>query len=148
VPIGVKLGTSNDHTATKKRATNIQVQEVAVTQKVPHIVFMGVGCTEKSYRIDVFTKSAESLAPCATSNPDFIGQLTRLDMGPGRTGVGVRNKGRCRNYGATRVPRAQDYAEQLLLDKDVRIVVTCLDNGKTLPELECNKMSSFEPRIL
>lgn len=55
---------------------------VPVAEKVPYIVFPGVGCTPKSYRIDVFTGDATSLVPCPLTNPDFIGQVTRLGMGP------------------------------------------------------------------
>ena len=118
---------------------------------MPFVVFTDVSCTTSSYRIDVFAPAAQSLAPDALGNPDFIGQLTRLGMGPGRAGAGPNNASRCRKPAATRVLSAERFAEQLAAadaDAAVRVVVTDLQEQRELSEEECSKLGGFEPRIL
>jgi hypothetical protein len=50
--------------------------------KTPYVLFTDVKCTKESYQIDVFTPKAASLSPKPVENPDFIGRLTLLAMGP------------------------------------------------------------------
>ncbi|RSL51348.1 hypothetical protein CEP54_011449 [Fusarium duplospermum] len=105
-------------------------------EKQPFVVFTGVGCTTSSYRIDVFTAGAQSLVPDVTTNPDFIGQVTRIGMGRGRQGDGPPNSGRCRKPAATRVLPAGEFKEQLSGGSDVKIVVTNVETGEELAEKE------------
>ncbi|KAH6655911.1 hypothetical protein BKA67DRAFT_603635 [Truncatella angustata] len=145
LPAGVNI----DKGSVPARSENHQGKKSEVeARKVPFILFRGVGCTEKSYRIDVFTHGAKSTEPCAVTNSDFIGQVTRLGMGPGRGGAGPRNTGRCRKPVATRVLQAQHFAEQLATDKAVKLVVTRLDDGQRLAMEDYSDMTGFEPRIL
>ena len=84
--------------------------------RVPYVVFTGVGCTASSYRIDVFAPRAASLVADPRANPDYIGQVTRLGMGPGRPGGGGRGPGnwRCRKPEATRVLSAGRVADRVV----------------------------------
>ncbi len=121
-------------------------------KKVPYVVFHGVGCTDSSYRIDVLTPHATSTAADPTGNPDFIGQITRLGMGPGRPGSGLQNNSRCRKTEVTRVLSAEKFADMLTGTaggtENVQVVITDLHNGRLVPEVEYKKLPGFEPQVL
>lgn len=121
-------------------------------ERQPYVVFADVGCTTSSYRIDVFMAGAQSLVPCV-ENPGFVGQVTRIGMGPGveRMGAPNHNKGRrCRKPEATRVLSAQRVRKQLEMVSDaaVQIVVTDLGTGERLKRAEYEQMPGFVPRVV
>ena len=142
-------------------AQPVAPQNTPRKKQTPYIVFLGVGCTPKSYRVDVFTSDASSLSPDPVGNPDYIGQVTRLGMGPGRPGGGGGGNitmRRCRKPEATRVLSAAKVAEKLsaMAAEDgkngearlVQIVVTDLETGRVLDEGECQDLGGLEPRIV
>ncbi|RGP67019.1 beta-c chain unit d [Fusarium longipes] len=114
---------------------------------LPYIVFTEVGCTVSSYRIDIFTSDAQSTAPDAVGNPDFIGQVTRLGMGRGKDGQGPPNARRCRKPSATRVLPAEKFKDRLHVDGELKIVVTDLETGNVVDEEEYSLMSGFVPKL-
>ncbi|KAI7772237.1 hypothetical protein LZL87_007598 [Fusarium oxysporum] len=114
---------------------------------IPYVVFTEVGCTTSSYRIDVFTADAESTASDVVGNPDFIGQVTRLGMGPGKDGSGPPNTSRCRKPTATRVLPAGKFKDRLSKGDALKITVTDLETGKEVDEAEYTQMSGFVPRL-
>ncbi|KAH7147542.1 hypothetical protein DER46DRAFT_563743 [Fusarium sp. MPI-SDFR-AT-0072] len=114
---------------------------------IPYVVFTEVGCTTSSYRIDVFTAGAESTASDVVGNPDFIGQVTRLGMGPGKDGSGPPNTSRCRKPTATRVLPAGKFKDRLSKGDALKITVTDLETGKEVDEAEYTQMSGFVPRL-
>ncbi|KAF4441157.1 Hemocyanin beta-C chain unit D [Fusarium acutatum] len=114
---------------------------------IPYVVFTEVGCTTSSYRIDVFTSGAESTAPDAVDNPDFIGQVTRLGMGRGKDGSGPPNTNRCRNPTATRVLPAGQFKDRLSKGDALKITVTDLETGTEVHEDEYKQMSGFVPKL-
>ncbi|KAK3941640.1 hypothetical protein QBC46DRAFT_363211 [Diplogelasinospora grovesii] len=140
-------------------AENVNAKRVSL----PIVVFEDVGCTDNTYRIDVFTPDAENTDDASVGNPDFIGQVTRLGMGPG-TGTGRGPNGgrsRCRKPEATRILSAGHVADKLkpkstkVSDDDddaetpaVKIVVTDLHDGRRLGETEYMKMPGFEPKVI
>ncbi|KAK4184363.1 hypothetical protein QBC35DRAFT_59114 [Podospora australis] len=143
-------------------SSQIAVAENAKRQKTPYVVFLGVGCTDSSYRIDVFTADADSLAADPVGNPDYIGQITRLGMGPGRPGGGggegnVSTR-RCRKPEVTRVLRAEKVADRFAAaaveEKDgeggslVQIVVTDLETERKLERGEYEHLPGFEARVV
>ncbi|RYP06965.1 hypothetical protein DL765_009293 [Monosporascus sp. GIB2] len=139
-------------------ARNNTVQEKAATKKkVPYVLFSGVGCTDESYSIEVFGPGQGELPGSgekgSTVTPpqheDYIGQVTRLGMGPGVDGKGGRNAGRCRRPEATRMLRVDDprIAANLEKDPSVRLVVTRLQDGQVLGEEDYKGLSGFEPRV-
>ncbi|KAF5675995.1 Hemocyanin beta-C chain unit D [Fusarium circinatum] len=127
-------------------ASNL-VRTAEKRELTPYVVFTEVGCTTSSYRIDVFTASAESMAPDAVGNPDFIGQVTRLGMGRGRDGSGPPNTNRCRKPTATRVLSAAKFKDRLSEGDVLKITVTDLDTGKEVDEEEYKQMSGFVPKL-
>ena len=145
IPAGVDLdGKGSGGAAANSAASDTE----AAAPKVPFVVFTDVACTASSYRIDVFAPAAKSLVPDALGNPDFIGQLTRLGMGPGRAGAGPNNASRCQKPAATRVLNAERFAEQLASDEAVKVVVTDLQEQRELSQEEYSKLGGFEPKIL
>ncbi|KAJ4249598.1 hypothetical protein NW757_007623 [Fusarium falciforme] len=126
----------------------IKAATTAPVEKEPFVVFTGVGCTTSSYRIDVFTADAQSLVPDVTTNPNFIGQVTRIGMGRGRQGEGPPNSGRCRKPAATRVLHAGKVKEQLLGESGVEIVVTNVETGEEVAEEEYAKLPGFTPKVV
>lgn len=120
------------------------------TDKVPHVVFEVVGCTASSFIIDVFVGEArdpEETSP-GLHNPDFIGRITRLGMGLGREGTGLRNGGRCRRPGTSRLLVADKVAKRLAAGEQVKVVVTDLETGRRMDAQEYQKMPGFEPKLL
>ena len=134
----------------------LNLKESMITRKnrtkVPYIVFPDVGCTIASYRIDVFTKSATSLTLDPVGNPDFIGQITRLGMGPGPAGRGLRNSRRCRKPTATRVLKAEKQVDKLDSSQSakdmLRLIVTELPINKQVGPDKYGKLSGFEPIVV
>ena len=128
-------------------------------KKIPYVVFMGVGCTSKSYTINVFTANAASVDPDPVGNPDFIGQITRLGMGPAGD-VTIKNKSsrKCRVPEASRVLSAAGFEDRLggSTDEDgeakekekVKIVVTDLETGEVVGKEVYGELPGFEPRIV
>ncbi|KAF2225804.1 hypothetical protein BDZ85DRAFT_307780 [Elsinoe ampelina] len=120
--------------------------------KTPYIIFSNVGCTSTSYRIDVFTRPAASLDPNPVTNPDFIGQITRIGMGPGRGDGGLRNATRCRKPEATRVLKADGVRERLekggKAEEVLQLVVTDLEKGEVVGEEVYGKLGGFEARVI
>ncbi|KPM37859.1 hypothetical protein AK830_g8702 [Neonectria ditissima] len=116
-------------------------------EREPYVVFTEVGCTASSYRVDVFAAGAKSTLP-GIDNADFIGQVTRLGMGPGRQGAGPPNTGRCRKPVATRVLSADKVREQLSHTNQVEIVVTDLETGKQVEQGEYTQMPGFVPKVV
>jgi hypothetical protein len=114
---------------------------------IPYVIFTEVGCTTSSYQIDVFTAGANSTIPDAVGNPDFIGQVTRLGMGPGKDGSGPPNTSRCRKPTATRVLPAGKFKDRLSKSDVLKITVTDLEAGKEIDEEEYTKMSGFVPKL-
>ncbi|KAH7008385.1 hypothetical protein EDB80DRAFT_575962 [Ilyonectria destructans] len=119
-------------------------------KKVPYVVFSGVGCTDSSYRIDVFTPQAKSFAVDVVGNPDFIGQITRLGMGP-EANSGRQSTRRCRQPEASRVLSAERVADKLRegdsKNDHVQIIVTNLETGKIVTADDYMKMPGFEPKV-
>ncbi|KAK7403014.1 hypothetical protein QQX98_011214 [Neonectria punicea] len=128
-------------------ATMEAIKSPAKTEREPYVVFTEVGCTTSSYRIDVFTASAQSTSAEA-SNLDFIGQVTRLEMGPGRQGAGPPHTGRCRKPVATRLLPADKVKEQLAKDSQVNIFVTDLETGKQVDEGVDAQMPGFVLKVV
>ncbi|KAK3985450.1 hypothetical protein QBC44DRAFT_384841 [Cladorrhinum sp. PSN332] len=143
-------------------AAPVAAEETSPSQKkekTPYVVFLGVGCTTTTYRIDVFTSDAASLQPDPVRNPDYLGQITRLAMGPGRPGGGEGNISvrRCRKPEATRVLSAGKVAAKLsaMVDDNkgkavelVQIVVSDLETGKVLEKGEYEHLDGFEARVV
>ncbi|KAL7813367.1 hypothetical protein V8C26DRAFT_405712 [Trichoderma gracile] len=146
IPKGVDISGKCDSTTSK--TNGVKAPGVESVVKVPFVVFTDVGCTASSYRIDVFAPDAQSLTPDVLENPDFIGQITRLGMGPGRAGVGLQNSGRCRKPAASRILNAEGFADRLAAEERVQIVVTDLQDGRHLTEEEYLKLPGFEPNIM
>lgn len=121
-------------------------------KKVPYVVFSGVGCTDSSYRIDVFTPQAKSFAADTVGNPDFIGQITRLGMGPGSANSGRRSTRQCRQPEASRVLSAERVVNKLRQgdyeNDSVQIIVTNLETGKIVTADDYKKMPGFEPKVV
>lgn len=115
---------------------------------IPYVIFTEVGCTNSSFRIDVFTVGATSTVPDAVGNPDFIGQVTRLGMGQGKDGSGPPNTSRCRKPTATRVLPAGKFKDRLSKGDVLQIIVTDLETGKQLDEGEYKQMSGFKPQLV
>ncbi|RSL99875.1 hypothetical protein CDV31_012009 [Fusarium ambrosium] len=136
------------HPEAKQGNGAIKPTTASPVDKEPSVVFTEVGCTTSSYRIDVFTAGAQSLVPDITTNPDFIGQVTRIGMGRGRRGDGPPNSGRCRKPAATRVLPAGEFKEKLSEGSDVKIVVTNLETGEEVAEQEYVKMPGFTPKVV
>ncbi|KAK7426017.1 hypothetical protein QQZ08_007465 [Neonectria magnoliae] len=146
--ISLPAGLPIQDAANGNRIANVEpIKSPAKTEREPYVVFIEVGCTTSSYRIDVFTAGAQSTSPEA-SNPDFIGQVTRLGMGPGRQGAGPPNTGRCRKPVATRVLLADKVKEQLAKDSQVKIFVTDLETGKQVDEGIYARMPGFVPKVV
>ncbi|KAF9880612.1 hypothetical protein CkaCkLH20_01654 [Colletotrichum karsti] len=119
--------------------------------KQPYVVFADVGCTTASYRIDVFAAGAPSLVACAEENPDFIGEITRLGMGPGVERMGPPSDGgrrRCRKPTATRVLSAARVKTRFGERAAVQIVVTDLETGEEVCQSDYEKMPGFVPRVV
>lgn len=146
IPKGVDISGKCDSKTSE--ANSVKASNAEGVVKVPFVVFTDVGCTASSYRIDVFAPGAQSLAPDVLQNPDFIGQITRLGMGPGRAGVGLQNTRRCRKPAASRVLDAERFADQLAAEESVQMVVTDLQDGGQLTEEEYMKLPGFEPKIM
>jgi tyrosinase len=144
--IVLPLGLPGQSTAKDEFSTRA-LDKLVERELVPYVVFMDVGCTISSYRIDVFTASANSTAPDVVGNPGFIGQVTRLGMGRGRDGQGPPNTGRCRKPCATRVLPAEKFKDQLDRDSGLKIVVTDLETGNLVSEEEYSLMSGFVPKL-
>ncbi|KAK3312169.1 hypothetical protein B0H66DRAFT_486092 [Apodospora peruviana] len=123
-----------------------------VKKRIPYVIFTGVGCTTSSYRVDVFTPQATSMVPNPTTNPDFIGQVTRIGMGRGRVnGRRGPGNGRCRKPEATRVLSAERVAERLLEggpEAGVKLVVTGFESGQEVGEEELKTLSGFEAKVV
>jgi tyrosinase len=146
IPKGAGISGGCDNATSTTNGVKTSSAEAVV--KVPFVVFTDVGCTASSYRIDVFAPKAQSMTPDVLENPDFIGQITRVGMGPGRAGVGLRNSGRCRKPAASRVLNAERFADQLAAEERVQVVVTDLQDGKQLTEEDYKKLPGFEPKIM
>lgn len=118
--------------------------------KQPYVVFKDVGCTTSSYRIEIFAAAAQSLVACAKKNPDFVGEITRLGMGPGveRLGPPKNVRRRCRKPMATRVLPATRIRGQLEREATVQIVVIDLKTGKEVDKADYEKMPGFVPHIV
>ncbi|KXJ88670.1 hypothetical protein Micbo1qcDRAFT_150590 [Microdochium bolleyi] len=125
--------------------------------RVPYVIFANVGCTTSSYRVDVFTQAAKPPLIASLDNEDYIGEVTRIGMGPGVASMGAPdNKARraCRQPSATRVLSAKNVwykKKQAGKEGDlerVQIVVTDLATGQAVSKEEYGKMSGFEPRVV
>ncbi|KAH6844690.1 hypothetical protein B0I37DRAFT_166975 [Chaetomium sp. MPI-CAGE-AT-0009] len=144
--------------AAAARRNGVQGKAAAERKKVPYVLFGGVGCTDESYSIEVFGpgegelpgSGGEGSAVMAPQHEEYIGQVTRLGMGPGVDGKGGRNAGRCRRPEATRMLRVDDPRIAANLEKDpgVRLVVTRLHDGQVLGEEDYKGLSGFEPRVV
>lgn len=140
--------------ATKRvvSANDTSAGGVESKRTVPYIVFSNVGCTAKSYRVDVYVKSSRALGPNPYRNRDFIGQITRIGMGPGRADGGLRNAGRCLKPRGTRVLKADQFADRIEKGKDAEetlsLVVTDLENGEVVGKDVYGKLPGFEPEIV
>lgn len=136
------------------QAVNVSANRTAspAKKKVPYVVFSGVGCTDSSYRIDVFTPQAKSFAVDVVGNPDFIGHITRLGMGRGAANSGRRSTRRCRQPEASRVLSAERVGDELRQgdseNDNVQIIVTNLETGKTVTAEDYMKLPGFEPKVV
>jgi hypothetical protein len=117
-------------------------------EKVPFIVFSGVGCTDRSYRIDVFAPDAESLVADPVGNKGFIGQVTRLGMGPGAGRAGSVSTRECRKAEVTRVLSARGWEDSLKGEGEVKFIVTELESGRVLGEEEVEGLPGFVGRVV
>jgi hypothetical protein len=114
----------------------------------PKIIF-NMGCTNESFQIDVFVSGATSLTPDPIENPDFIGRVTRLGMGPGRgTTKGLREAQSCRKATVARVLDASHCQESLQTARGIQIVVTDLHTGRKVEETEWNDWDGFEAKVI
>jgi len=145
---------SRPRTAHGTEAPSRSGRSSGATKKIPYVVFTGVGCTPSGYRIDVFAPEAASLVPDPAANPDFIGQVTRLGMGPGRPGGGGRGGERCRKSEVMRVLSAERYSDRLGGGRGdggrggLKVVVTDLESGKEVGPEEVKALSGFEPVVI
>ncbi|KAL7948108.1 hypothetical protein V8C42DRAFT_316712 [Trichoderma barbatum] len=146
IPKGVNINGNSD--AETSETNGIKAANAESVTKIPFVVFTDVGCTSSSYRIDVFAPNAQSLIPDILDNPDFIGQITRIGMGPGKAGVGLKNSSRCRKPAASRMLNAEHFVGQLAADEAVKMVVTDLQDGRELTEEEYLKLPGFQPKVL
>ena len=91
--------------------TNQHQSNLISASKKPHILFSKISCiTASSFYIDVFVAGAASHMADPALNPDFIGRMTRLGMGPHQ---GRNNTKRCNHPPVTRVMDASRVTDQL-----------------------------------
>ena len=115
----------------------------------PWIFFPNIKCTTESYTIDIFPATASSTAADHTSNPDYIGRLTRLGMGSGPEKGGLINKQRCHKPAVSRaVPAADHKAELEKSGWKVRSVVRRLKTGEEIGEEEKKEIGGFEGSVV
>jgi hypothetical protein len=151
LPEGVSASTSKlpgDSKDMKLLAPSGNGAKNIATTRIPHVVFPGIGCTDRSYRVDVFVSDAKSLTVDPVKNPDFIGHITRLGMGPADIRAEMRNTDRCRKPEATRVLRAEKHVDALRSNSSVKLVVTDIETGKELSKAQYGKLPGFDPIVL
>ncbi|KAI9170659.1 hypothetical protein HJFPF1_00129 [Paramyrothecium foliicola] len=118
------------------------------TSPKPRVVF-NIGCSGESYQIDVFVSGAKSLVPDPVENPDFIGRVTRLGMGPGRGPTkGLREAQSCRKATVARVLDASHCQGSLQEARGVQLVVTDLQTGEKVEEAEWKGWNGFEAKVI
>ena len=117
--------------------------------KGPWVVFPNVACTEESYTIDIFVANTKSMVPNHTTNPDYIGRMTRLGMGSGSANGGMINKQRCHKPTVTRAVPAEEFAARLKKSEwKVKIVVTKMKTGEVLTNEVVKALGGFEGRVM
>ena len=116
--------------------------------KEPWILFPHITCTTNSYTIDIFPATASSTIADHTTNPSYIGRLTRLGMGTGPEKGGLINKQRCHKPAVSRAVPAEEHRVELeRAGWKVRCVVRRLKTGE-VGEEERKGVGGFEGRVV
>ena len=132
----------------KETVLNVKKSDLKL-ESVPNIIFKDVECTKESYQIDVFVKDAASLSPDPLKNPDYIGRIKRLGMGPGSTESGVKDASRCSKPSVTRILHADGKAQELLkVEEGVQQVVKDLVSGDVVDESEWRDWKGFLGKLM
>ena len=118
-------------------------------RREPWIVFNNIKCTSESYTVDIFPATALSTIADHTTNPDYIGRLTRLGMGSGPEKGGLVDEQRCHKPAIARaVPAADHRAALKKSDWKVKCVVRKMKTGEEVDEEEKRKLGGFEGRLV
>lgn len=116
----------------------------------PFVLFSPVNCITKSYQIDMFAPGASSHDPDPEKNPFYIGRETRIGMGSGERGAGLKNRDRCIQRGITRILDASRVAENLptATARELVQVVTDLETREVVPESEWSTWGGFRGMLV
>ena len=121
---------------------------------IPHVVFTNVACTTRSYQLDIFLSTAQSLVSDPLNNPDYIGRIVRLGMGPSGGGGALpgfsKAASRCDKPSVTRSLRADHVLGRVPKGAKMEVtqVVTELGTGKVISENEWRTWAGFQPAVL
>ena len=106
----------------------------------PYVLFSKISCIRgSSFQVDIFVKGATSHAVDPISNPDFIGRMTRLGMGPQRS----RNEKSCNKPSVVRMLDAGHAADRVKNSGGIEQVVTDLFSGREIEENEWRTWDGF-----
>lgn len=150
----VPKGGNVAHIISKDAVQSLKAAQTTATtpeskSREPWILVPNIKCTTESYTIDIFPATASSTTPDHTTNPDYIGRLTRLGMGSGPERGGLINRQRCHKPAISRaVPAADHRAELEKSDWKVRCVVRRLKTGEEVEEEEKRGIGGFEGRVV
>ncbi|KAK6352359.1 hypothetical protein TWF730_009188 [Orbilia blumenaviensis] len=112
------------------------------------IEFDGVRCTNASYTIDVFISDSEGFAPpegqVDTSQKEYVGRMTRINMGEGT------DKGRCVKKGVKRMMFVDPAKLEGFQRENIKVyqVVRDMDQGTVVPKEVYEKLPGFVAKIV
>ena len=131
---------------------------------MPTILFMDMACTTRSYTIDVFLSGAASLEADPARNPDYIGRITRLGMGPtgsrtprsngaggGTRGTRRNSTNRCNKPGLTcSLPCPEHVVDRIPPGGKLgaKHAVTDLGRGEVVDESEWSQRKGLQPLVV
>ena len=148
---GTSLATSAETDAPNANWTKASPAESKTTHGTtgkssphPYVIFPNISCTKDSFQIDVFVKGAASHAADQKLNPDFIGRMTRLGMGPCQN----KNEKRCDKSAVTRMLDAGCVIERLMKIREIEQVVTDLCSGKLVETEEWKGWEGFTGKLV
>jgi tyrosinase len=115
---------------------------------VPQIIFSNIKCTAESFTIDCFATAAAAQEPNASSQPEFLGRITRLGMGQvgGGKDATSRSFSQCRKSSVTRTILLQEKNEAIVNSvrrTGIVQVVRSMNNNRVVPESEWKDWPGF-----